>query len=483
MIDRGEILAVTTDLSLTADVVEKDYVLGWLLAAIYAHPQLARTWVFKGGTCLKKCYFETYRFSEDLDFTLTTETQLDADFLLEVFREVVAWLYEKTGIEIPPDQMRFEVYRNKRQTLNCEGRVYYKGPLGRGGSLPRIKLDITADEILVLPPIERRVSHPYSDLPERGITARCYAYEEVMAEKTRALAERTRPRDLYDVVNLFRHGEFHPAAATVLDVLRKKCDFKGIPVPTVTSLDPAATELIADWDVMLRHQLPVLPPFDSFWAVLPDFFMWLQSGAARTVLASAPLPADEHLFRPAVGLLRREGVRGSSFLETIRFAGANRLCVDLTYRSQDGRAGVRRIEPYSLRRSRVGDILLFALRSSDGQSRSYRLDRILGAVMTNQSFVPRFEIELTPADPGPIPSLDRGVAFTSIGQLQPRRAPGDRAPKPSRGYTTGPTYIYQCGVCQKKFRHAKQNPHLGSHKAPGGWKCSGRTGILVETKY
>lgn len=70
MIDRAEILAIATDLRLSHDVVEKDYVLGWLLAGIYAHEQLASTWVFKGGTCLKKCYFETYRFSEDLDFTL-----------------------------------------------------------------------------------------------------------------------------------------------------------------------------------------------------------------------------------------------------------------------------------------------------------------------------------------------------------------------------------------------------------------------------
>ena len=31
---------------------------------------LRESWLFKGGTCLKKC-FETYRFSEDLDFTLT----------------------------------------------------------------------------------------------------------------------------------------------------------------------------------------------------------------------------------------------------------------------------------------------------------------------------------------------------------------------------------------------------------------------------
>jgi hypothetical protein len=170
MIDRTEILAVATDLSLSADVVEKDYVLGWLLAGIYAHPELGPTWIFKGGTCLKKCYFETYRFSEDLDFTVTAEAQLDADGLARCLGEVSAWIYERTGIELPADQIRLEVYRNKRQGLSCEGRLYYNGPLRRVSSLPRIKLDLTADEVLVLPPVERPVIHLYSDLPE-GSTA------------------------------------------------------------------------------------------------------------------------------------------------------------------------------------------------------------------------------------------------------------------------------------------------------------------------
>jgi len=48
-----------------------------MLAGIYAHEELAESWIFKGGTCLKKCFFETYRFSEDLDFTLRDEAQLD----------------------------------------------------------------------------------------------------------------------------------------------------------------------------------------------------------------------------------------------------------------------------------------------------------------------------------------------------------------------------------------------------------------------
>ncbi len=32
---------------------------------------------FKGGTALKRCYFGDYRFSEDLDFTLTKPVAFD----------------------------------------------------------------------------------------------------------------------------------------------------------------------------------------------------------------------------------------------------------------------------------------------------------------------------------------------------------------------------------------------------------------------
>lgn len=69
VIEKQEISELARELSLDLHVVEKDYVLGWLLAGIAANPELSENWVFKGGTCLKKCYFETYRFSEDLDGT------------------------------------------------------------------------------------------------------------------------------------------------------------------------------------------------------------------------------------------------------------------------------------------------------------------------------------------------------------------------------------------------------------------------------
>lgn len=66
MIPSIEILENAREWGLRPNVVEKDYALGWILAAMAAHP-VTKEWVFKGGTCLRKCYFETYRFSEDLD--------------------------------------------------------------------------------------------------------------------------------------------------------------------------------------------------------------------------------------------------------------------------------------------------------------------------------------------------------------------------------------------------------------------------------
>ena len=238
-------------------IVEKDYVLGWILAGINAHEELSESWVFKGGTCLKKCYFETYRFSEDLDFTLRNEDHLDEEFLRRVFEEVVSWATDQSGLNIPADQLEFDIYDNPRGRPNCQGKVAYRGPVSpTSGGWPKIKLDLTADERLVLPSVRREVFHHYSDRPEGGIWANCYAYEEAFGEKLRALGERTRPRDLYDVVNLFRHTDSRPTATVLWDVLRQKCEYKAIPVPTFQSLIPNRQALEGMWSDMLSHQLP-----------------------------------------------------------------------------------------------------------------------------------------------------------------------------------------------------------------------------------
>ena len=416
MIDKREIIDAASVLGLNPHVVEKDYVLGWLLWGIYNHEMLCEKWIFKGGTCLKKCFFETYRFSEDLDFTLTDPSHIDESFLNTAFVEIGERIYEQTGIELPPDYQQFEVYENSRGHEFCSGRIGYQGPVSpRGQNMPRIKLDLTADECVVLPPAQLQVFHPYSDAPERGILIRSYAYEEAFAEKVRALADRARPRDLYDVVNLFRNAEARPNAAVLLDVLRQKCEFKNMDYPILSQLEPHRPLLEGSWVQMLAHQLPALPPFAAFWDELSIFWKWLESGMVPQIPPAYIGGAGEEIIRESILRLPVSGMV-QTYLEIIRFAASNLLCVDLRYQGS-----TRRIEPYSLRRTKEGNIILHAHNLNKNEHRSYRIDRIQGAQVTNQTFKPRFAIELTPTGPLAItPTVNQGISrsIRAVGNLQ-----------------------------------------------------------------
>ena len=120
MIGRQEILEFAREVGLDPNVVEKDYVLGWMLAGISRHPRTRDTWMFKGGTCLKKCYFETYRFSEDLDFTLVDASQVEEAVLRQLFSEITQWVYDESGIELPENARMFEVYANPRDKKSAQ---------------------------------------------------------------------------------------------------------------------------------------------------------------------------------------------------------------------------------------------------------------------------------------------------------------------------------------------------------------------------
>jgi predicted nucleotidyltransferase component of viral defense system len=50
LIDAQDVIELAGELSLDPATVEKDYVLGWLLAGISHHPELGPRWIFKGGT-------------------------------------------------------------------------------------------------------------------------------------------------------------------------------------------------------------------------------------------------------------------------------------------------------------------------------------------------------------------------------------------------------------------------------------------------
>lgn len=148
-----------------------------------------------------------------------------------------------------------------------------------------------------------------------------------LAKRFERLENGHAPRDLYDVVNLFRHTERRPTASAILDVLRQKCDHKSIAVPTFESILPHRQMLDVTWSQMLAHQLPVLPPLEEFWNALPEIFLWLMSGRDLPQPAILHPSATETVVRTRV-LPSAVPLQSRSALEAIRFAAATQAALN-----------------------------------------------------------------------------------------------------------------------------------------------------------
>ena len=155
-------------------VIERDYVLAWFLSGLAEHP-LRDVLAFKGGTALRRCWIEGYRFSEDLDFTLVTPTTLE-DILIGL-NEIFAAIETASGLHMAFDREDRHSHQNSHTFY-----LSYQGPLPAAND---VKVDITIKEVLCFPLQERPILHTYdmfSDLPE-GPTTKVYAIEEIVIEK------------------------------------------------------------------------------------------------------------------------------------------------------------------------------------------------------------------------------------------------------------------------------------------------------------
>ena len=454
MIEKNEILTIAKNLSLSPDTAEKDYLLGWMLHGISEH-QSTKDWAFKGGTSLKKCFFETFRFSEDLDYTLKDNAHLDVDFLLGVFSEIAELLNETVGIEFFPDRFKFKVIDKGNGSFSAQGKIHYNGPLNRKHSVATIKLDLTTDEILVLDAVRRKVHHPYSDEPAQGIHANCYAFEEVVAEKIRALAQRIRPRDLYDVVHFFRNREMIKNPQLVYNVLGQKCAFKEMSIPTFEYIEnhEKLDELEAQWDNMLAHQLPSLPPMESFWADLEPFFDWLDGQLEVEKLVPAGIISGDIFQVGRAGYFTSD----ISGLNKIQFAAANRVCIKLRYNNK-----LRTVEPLSFRiNTSTGNRLFYGHERDSGHPKAYSISKIQSIEITNIPYTEKYPVEIS--------------ATGSISMPPIRRATTTR-----RSSSGSYPYKVRCPMCQKTFsRKRMSDTKLNKHKNQYGGNCSGRRGYIV----
>lgn len=253
MIKQGEIQNKAGASGVRDQQIEKDYILSWLLKGLSQNEILTRVLVFKGGTCLKKFYFEDYRFSEDLDFTLL-DVSASNDKISEEFESIFKFIKEQANLQL----RILENYEHE------DGGLYffigYAGPLGGKGANKKIKVNVTRSEKLEFETVNNKALKSYTDIDDYKIL--CYSLEEILVEKMRSVMQRMIARDFYDIWYLLQEESLDPNQ--YIGKFRNKCINKGL--DTAKFKDKLAQRIPqyrGQWNFSLKDQIKDLPDFDQ----------------------------------------------------------------------------------------------------------------------------------------------------------------------------------------------------------------------------
>ncbi len=186
-----------------ARTVERDYVLAHVIAGVATLGD-ETSLVFKGGTALRLCHFDEYRYSADLDFSLVSGSIDDGYASISSALEATSGSIE--GLRLTDDE---------------PPRIAYVGPLGRERTL---KLDLAGDE-LVLNTERQGLLPRWPDLPQNA-SVLVYTLDEIAGEKLRCVLQRLQCRDLYDLLVLFEEGQVDVAEAAA--IFRPKAEHREI---------------------------------------------------------------------------------------------------------------------------------------------------------------------------------------------------------------------------------------------------------------
>jgi len=259
------------------DSVEKDYLIGYLLAGISSSDVLNASLVLKGGTALRKVHFRDYRFSEDLDFSAVgapQEDQLEQEVRAAV--ATAARLLEQQGpFDISVERyLEREPHPHGQEAFALHGRFPWQRD-----ALCRVKLEVTTDEPVLLPPERRPLLHGYGEVLQCSIS--CYALDEIVAEKLRTLLQthqrlatrgwnRPRARDYYDLWRILRDRSAELRADVIPGLLRRKTARRQV---TWSSLEDFFTpELVSEarrsWNSSLGPFVATLPECETVLAEL-----------------------------------------------------------------------------------------------------------------------------------------------------------------------------------------------------------------------
>jgi predicted nucleotidyltransferase component of viral defense system len=255
MIEQKEINKIATKNCVSDRQIEKDYVISWILFAISKNEILSKALCFKGGTVLKKAYFENYRFSEDIDFTLVDETVTNEQIRAE-FNNFFDFIKEEANIDLRIADSKWTIHESGSPQFYID----YVASLQGNMSSRDLKVDITRGEILETAFEIRPIFTAYSDLQE-NFSLQCYSLAEVLIEKMTALIGRTEPRDLYDFWYLTEEENF--------DIAKYFSEFQSKAQHKKQNSDKLLEKVLIketrfrrDWEKKLSSQIHDIPDFD-----------------------------------------------------------------------------------------------------------------------------------------------------------------------------------------------------------------------------
>jgi hypothetical protein len=162
--------------------VEQDLIISRALVALFSDPELRQQLRFRGGTALNKLHFaEPLRYSEDIDL-VRTEAGPIGPVLDRVRALLEPWL-GRAGFDQSP----------------VAPKLRFRADAEDGAAPIRLKVEINTREIEAYDPpvsIPFRVENPWFSGAAEIAT---FSREEILATKLRALLQRSKGRDLFDL--------------------------------------------------------------------------------------------------------------------------------------------------------------------------------------------------------------------------------------------------------------------------------------------
>jgi len=470
MIDKKEIEIKSQELDIHTSNVQRDYVFGWLLSGIYhKENNLKNKLILNGGNCFRKAYFEYARFSNDLDFS--TQVELDLAELQNGINKACEYAEEKTGISFAIDKNIVAPKRGVDEDNKFyEARVYFKGFYGEESYSIKVKLDVKEFDRIFLPLQTRNIIHSYSDASECKGEVVCLKLEELLASKLKALLQRRHSPDLYDFIySVFFQNLLDINRLEVVKTFLKKTIYE--PNPTVAKnllLEIPFQTLKGFWNQYLVCPKQSLINFDEaeskFRSIIPELFLLLQ-----------PQPAYAFTDGSYGGGGYSLNYFPANYRNAIMEGGQFRKVLRMVY---DGLE--RHIEPYSLaykiRKDGVGREYFYGWDRTGGRSgnftiKMYTADKVQSIDLTDETFEPRFPIELSRAG-----ELSGQTYFGKpFSNTTPFRIPRLRKIRSFSGLS----YTIQCPICLKKFKRSSYDTKLNKHKDNFGNQCYGSYGYLV----